>query len=214
MENLKPLRQSNFSTACIRPRLPSWMRSSSGRPEAWYFLAIETTSRRFDCTNVCWACSPSMTARRSSRFLAVVSPLGPWPRRPRRPGRPRWPGPDGPRRPWSAGGTGRCRSDRAGRGPRRRARFVPSPRSSPNLPSHCHGRGRRPGFRARLRQPTPVPGVQRLRRQCNGAVKMAVQQGKRLSYQRPVRIASPDPAVRVRSSLSSPRLSHDGSAAR
>ena len=32
VENLKPLRQSNFSTACIRPRLPSWIRSSSGRP--------------------------------------------------------------------------------------------------------------------------------------------------------------------------------------
>ena len=28
MENLKPLRQSNFSTACMRPRLPSWIRSS------------------------------------------------------------------------------------------------------------------------------------------------------------------------------------------
>ena len=27
------------------------MRSSSGRPDAWYFLAIDTTSRRFDCTN-------------------------------------------------------------------------------------------------------------------------------------------------------------------
>ena len=26
--------QSNFSTACIRPRLPSWIRSSSGRPDA------------------------------------------------------------------------------------------------------------------------------------------------------------------------------------
>ena len=76
MENLKPLRQSNFSTACIRPRLPSWIRSSSGRPEAWYFLAIETTRRRFDWTNVCWACSPSITARRSSRFFAVVRPLG------------------------------------------------------------------------------------------------------------------------------------------
>ena len=34
------------------------MRSSSGRPDAWYFLAIETTRRRFDCTNVRWASSP------------------------------------------------------------------------------------------------------------------------------------------------------------
>ena len=59
VENLKPLRQSNFSTACIRPRLPSWMRSSSGRPEAWYFLAIDTTRRRFDCTKVRSASSPA-----------------------------------------------------------------------------------------------------------------------------------------------------------
>ena len=59
VENLKPLRQSNFSTACIRPRLPSWMRSSSGRPEAWYFLAIDTTRRRLDCTNARSASSPS-----------------------------------------------------------------------------------------------------------------------------------------------------------
>ena len=58
VENLKPLRQSNFSTACIRPRLPSWIRSRSGRPDAWYFFAIETTRRRFDCTNVRWASSP------------------------------------------------------------------------------------------------------------------------------------------------------------
>ena len=59
VENLKPLRQSNFSTACMRPRLPSWMRSRRGRPEAWYFFAIETTRRRFDCTNVRSASSPS-----------------------------------------------------------------------------------------------------------------------------------------------------------
>ena len=49
------------------------MRSSSGRPEAWYFLAIETTRRRFDCTKVRSACSPFCMARRSSRFLAGVS---------------------------------------------------------------------------------------------------------------------------------------------
>jgi len=34
VENLKPLRQSNFSTACMSPRFPSWIRSRSGRPEA------------------------------------------------------------------------------------------------------------------------------------------------------------------------------------
>ena len=73
VENLKPLRQSNFSTACIKPRLPSWMRSRSGRPDAWYFLAIDTTSRRFDCTNVRCASSPCRAQRRSSRFFAGVS---------------------------------------------------------------------------------------------------------------------------------------------
>ena len=31
MENLKPLRQSNFSTARINPRFPSWIRSSRSR---------------------------------------------------------------------------------------------------------------------------------------------------------------------------------------
>ena len=73
VENLKPLRQSNFSTACIRPRLPSWMRSRSGSPDAWYFFAIDTTSRRFDCTNVRCASSPRRAVRRSSRFLVGVS---------------------------------------------------------------------------------------------------------------------------------------------
>ncbi len=57
VENLKPLRQSNLSTAWMRPRLPSCTMSSSGRPELWYFFAIETTSRRFELTN--WRCASS-----------------------------------------------------------------------------------------------------------------------------------------------------------
>ena len=77
VENLKPLRQSNFSTACIRPRLPSWMRSSSGRPDAWYFLAIDTTRRRFDCTNWRSASSPWRAVRRSSRLRVGVTSLPP-----------------------------------------------------------------------------------------------------------------------------------------
>ncbi len=52
------------------------MRSSRGRPEAWYFLAMDTTRRRFDCTKVCWAPSPCRVVRRSSRFLAGVRPFG------------------------------------------------------------------------------------------------------------------------------------------
>ena len=44
------------------------MRSSSGSPDAWYFLAIETTRRRFDCTNWRSASSPWRAVRRSSRL--------------------------------------------------------------------------------------------------------------------------------------------------
>ena len=58
-----------------------------------------------------------------------------------------------------------------------------------NLPSQYLGRGAWPGIRARMQQPTPVPGVRGLRRQCNGTVKMGVQQGKRRSRQTPVRPA-------------------------
>ena len=46
MLNLKPLCESNFSTARIRPRLPSWIRSSIGRPRFWYLRAILTTNLR------------------------------------------------------------------------------------------------------------------------------------------------------------------------
>ena len=35
VENLKPLRQSNFSAARIRPMIPSWIRSSSDSPWPW-----------------------------------------------------------------------------------------------------------------------------------------------------------------------------------
>ena len=72
---MKPLRQSNFSTACMRPRFPSWMRSRRGSPDAWYFLAIDTTRRRFDWTKVCWACSPVWIFRLNSRRLAGVRSL-------------------------------------------------------------------------------------------------------------------------------------------
>ena len=51
VENLKPLRQSNLVTACIKPRLPSWMRSRSGMSVDWYLLAIDTTSRRLALMN-------------------------------------------------------------------------------------------------------------------------------------------------------------------
>ena len=46
------------------------MRSSRGRPDAWYFLAIDTTSRRFDWTKVRSASSPS------SHMALELAPLG------------------------------------------------------------------------------------------------------------------------------------------
>jgi len=46
------------------------MRSSSGRPDAWYFLAIDTTSRRFDWTNALLGGPPKLTLLGSCHFLA------------------------------------------------------------------------------------------------------------------------------------------------
>jgi len=71
-----------------------------GQPGGWYFLAIDTTKRRLDCTNVRSASSPSRAWRRSSRLRAGVSSF------PRARGQhaPRshlqWPAPGGLRRPW------------------------------------------------------------------------------------------------------------------
>src|SRR5215212_827765 len=47
VENRKPLSGSYFSTAFISPILPSWIRSSKGKPIPRYFLATETTSLKF-----------------------------------------------------------------------------------------------------------------------------------------------------------------------
>ena len=52
------------------------MRSSSGRPDAWYFLAIDTTRRRFDCTKVRSASSPW---RDGSAQLALAGGREAWP---------------------------------------------------------------------------------------------------------------------------------------
>ena len=69
VENLKPLRQSNLSTAWMRPRLPSCTMSRSGRPDDWYFLAIETTSRRFEFTN--WRCASSPWRTPAAQLAAL-----------------------------------------------------------------------------------------------------------------------------------------------
>ena len=64
VENLQPRRQSNFSAARISPMMPSWIRSSIGRSRPWCFLAIETTSRRFE-----------LISRSFARAIAALDPL-------------------------------------------------------------------------------------------------------------------------------------------
>ena len=73
VENLKPRRQSNSSTARISPMLPSWIRSSSGSPWPWYLRATETTSRRLAMMNRCRAAS----AFRTSWRAFMIDLLGP-----------------------------------------------------------------------------------------------------------------------------------------
>ena len=43
--NLTPRSGSNFRAAVMRPRLPSPIRSTSGTPRFWNFLATDTTNR-------------------------------------------------------------------------------------------------------------------------------------------------------------------------
>ena len=56
MQNLKPRRYSNLSTARIKPAFPSWIRSRKLRPRLRYFLAIDTTSRRLPSDKPRLAC--------------------------------------------------------------------------------------------------------------------------------------------------------------
>src|SRR5215208_3292094 len=73
VENLQPRSGSNFSTARIRPTLPSWMRSSKGNPIPRYLLATLTTSLRFFSTSFLRALSSPALARllRSISSLCV-----------------------------------------------------------------------------------------------------------------------------------------------
>src|SRR5215210_2248502 len=74
VENLNPLRWSNFSAARTRPIVPSWIRSRKGRPWLRYFFAIETTRRRFASTISCFApWSPRSIRFASSTSRAAVS---------------------------------------------------------------------------------------------------------------------------------------------
>src|SRR5688572_13680112 len=49
--NLTPLVSSNFWAARTRPTLPSQIKSGRLMPRFWYFLATETTNRRFERTS-------------------------------------------------------------------------------------------------------------------------------------------------------------------
>ena len=71
VENLKPLRQSNFSTAWMRPRLPSCTRSRSGMPDAWY--ASRSTRRDAGSTARTGAGRPRPRGRASG---GLASPYG------------------------------------------------------------------------------------------------------------------------------------------
>ena len=51
VENLNPLLKSNFSTALIKPILPSWIKSKNNIPRPTYRLAILTTKRKFASAN-------------------------------------------------------------------------------------------------------------------------------------------------------------------
>src|SRR5664280_282733 len=73
VENLNPLVWSNFSTARMRPRLPSWMRSRKARPRLRYLLAMETTSRRLASMRASLASWPPRTSLRSAARWAVDS---------------------------------------------------------------------------------------------------------------------------------------------
>ena len=53
---MTPWSGSNFRAAVSRPTLPSPMRSMSGRPRFWYFLATEMTKRRLRFTSS-WSAS-------------------------------------------------------------------------------------------------------------------------------------------------------------
>src|SRR5213080_3599621 len=57
--NLMPLVSSNLWAARIRPRLPSLIKSERETPWFWYFLATETTNRRFERTSLSSATSSS-----------------------------------------------------------------------------------------------------------------------------------------------------------
>ncbi len=80
---MKPLVQSNFSTALMRPKLPSWIRSRNSIPRPTYRLAMDTTSRRLASASFCLAVSPARNSfrRAASKAGSTSSPSSRWRRR-------------------------------------------------------------------------------------------------------------------------------------
>src|SRR5215210_744711 len=73
VEKRLPISGSNFSTARIRPALPSWIRSSKSTPRPLYFLAIEITSRRLHSISRRLATVSPSRARRLRSFSSCAS---------------------------------------------------------------------------------------------------------------------------------------------
>ena len=117
--------------------LPSWIRSSSDMPRPMYFLATETTSRRFASVRRRRAWRPRITSPSSWRRASGGAALGAG-RAPRRTRRAPSGSPARPRAGRSAAGPGRSRAGTCGPGRR-------CPRA------RTRGRSARPRSRARAR---------------------------------------------------------------
>jgi hypothetical protein len=64
--NLTPRSGSNFRAAVIKPRFPSPIRSTSGTPRFWNFLATDTTNRTLWRASFSWAATLPLNAFRAS----------------------------------------------------------------------------------------------------------------------------------------------------
>src|SRR4030065_389231 len=76
---LYPARYSNLSPAFIRPMFPSWMRSRNCSPRLVYFLAIDTTRRRFASTSSRFASRTLRSPCSITRSVSVRVPALPDP---------------------------------------------------------------------------------------------------------------------------------------
>ena len=206
MENLKPLRQSNFSTACIRPRLPSWIRSRSGQARGLVLLGDRDDQPQVRLHEGLLGLLALHDGAAKLALLGRGQPLG----RLGHVGLGVPPGLDGLGQPdLVVLGQQRVLTDVCQVEPDEILVVALNSFLGQNLrqtfrPMTSAGE---PGRAVALvkSQPTPVSGVRGLPRQCNGAVKMRVQQGKRASRQTPVRVRRPSAASLVSPSADPPQ---------